>query len=324
MKKNSIEQLIESTYRELHPPPTGGDELFANLPPQRQASGPSLRKLLPIAALLLIGLVIGVLNLATFTLHKLADDKACIRLSVVSRPSSGVVQPAKDECPIRVAASGHVFVLQAKKWTSVSLNGLGEHLKRAVASHGKYRKTKHNIEASELPIVLVVDRAVPWQYIQWIMTICAEQRAPELCFLVRPPEGRDYRLDAALPTDIGSEEMEVVEDGGNPPKLRRKPRINAKVLVRPGKDGIEYGFIDRKAVDLSVVARWISDAKKAGAKVGANVDAEIKAIANTPFAAVAKVMAEFRKAGYRRVLFFGTRIPDKKTREMSPLAFPRR
>ena len=205
-----------------------------------------------------------------------------------------------------------------KTWTDVNLNQLGEHLGRA----GKDRW-----------VVLLVDKDTPWVHIQWMMMICAEQRMPKLAFQVK-----GFRLDASLLVDpgVGMGPAEAEEPDKRVPPVNRARDIAVKILALPGDEveaawgvaarrqrvmmptTVRYKFAGRESDELASVARWMTGAMKAAP----DAHGVIQAMAKTRFGTVAKLLAEFRHAGFKRVDFFGTRIPSRAERTAITLPYP--
>ena len=127
--------------------------------------------------------------------------------------------------------------------------------------------------------------------------------------------GGPFRLDAALPTDLGLAEAQQVKVG---------------VQIVAGSP-TRYRFGDEEAEELASVARHLEAKKEiivvsgvaiALDKEGRVLRGEIKAGAATPFREVAKLLAEFRQAGYEHVDFYGTANPAADVREAEQLPLP--
>ncbi|MHC4550386.1 MAG: SecDF P1 head subdomain-containing protein [Planctomycetota bacterium] len=324
--ETEIERLIRSAYRGLHPPPAVEEEVQTNLPAERARP----RRLKP--RRVLWAAAAGVLLAVAFVVMRSERDPATgtlagegtapgLELAVVARPARGVVPPGLDEVHVRLARGGRVLVVAgeaARSWTQMSLDGLAEHLREAAAAFDArerqqggrgYEQTARGVETSRLRVVLALDRATPWRHVQWLLLICVEQHLPKVAFAVRRPEGREFRLDATLPTDRGLD-------------ARAAPVIRASVLVATLPEGVRYRFGDREAVELASVARWLADAKKAAAPAKALLRGEIRATSATPFHHVARLLAEFRQAAYAHVDFHGTAIPDAQVRQAKELPAP--
>jgi len=312
MKATDVELLIGSAYGGLEPSSSVEESVRAGLVDDRARPvrlGRALL-LLALAAVLLYGiaLVVGHRPAA-----RLADGGDAPDLPVVTRPPSGAIPESGDFLRIRLMRDGRILVpAKGEGWRRVTLAEFGEHLARAAkafdeveAAGGRsgYDDLGMGYKASRLRIDLVADRDAPWRHVQWIMVICAEQRVSRLAFGVRSADA--YLLDATLPADAAWSE----------------PYVKVGVRVTAG-ERTRYAFGDQESEELASVTRYLASAREAGEAKGAHMRGEIKAGAATPFHEVAKLLAEFRQAGYAHVDFYGTAIPGDDVRRAATLPAP--
>lgn len=322
--RSDIEQGIAFAFSDLLPSPAVEEAVRAGLGTQRPRASrpPAAMWLLPAAAVLALGVALALRGGAG---PRLADggEEAPV-LPAVVRPPKGVVSGG-DGWRVRLSKDGRILVPvqaseagQPPEWRQVNLNELAKHLdaaamvfneREAGAGRSGYETTPTGAKASRLRIDLLVDRDTPWRHVQWLLFICAEQRMPRVAFAVRDSraeEERPINLDASLPTDLG---------------LPRKPHVKVGVLIRAGEP-VRYVVGNQEFEELASVARYLVDARDAGAAAGAPLRGEIKAGARIRFAEVVKLLAEFRQAGYDHVDFYGTDVPGADVRNAEALPTP--
>jgi biopolymer transport protein ExbD len=154
------------------------------------------------------------------------------------------------------------------------------------------------------------DAGARWQHVQWILTVCAQERIADTHFAVGDGAARDARL----PKDLG---------------LQKDRRIRIRVGIKATNqhflgNAVTYRVADRDVADGGQVAEWIRAAKAAAGEVREQVCGEIEAGHDVPFQRVCETMDRFRAAGIRDVLFHGTQVPDEKTRRRTSLPLPGR
>jgi hypothetical protein len=212
---------------------------------------------------------------------------------------------------VRLSRDGRVLVPAGDDWQEVTLAELAERIDRAArdfddkeTKEGRtgFERTPLGFAVSRLRVDLTVDRDASWVHVQWLMAVCAERWMPRLAFVVGGAGG-PYRLDAALPVDQG---------------LADEPHVKVGVLRTPS--GYKVG--DQESEELASVARYLAKARQAADEKGVPVRGEVKAGAKTPFHEVAKVLAEFRQAGFEHVDFYGTDLPGADVREAAKLPQP--
>lgn len=339
-KAPDIERLIASAYSGLGPSAAVEEAVRAGLASERAPSARTRAAvwLLPVAAVLAVGFALTSRRGAA---PGLADEGDAVPdLPAVARPPTGVVSAEEETTRVRLCRGGRILVPVGSKapaeadgpaddradrvvpaegsgteWRLVSLAELARHLedtaqgfdrREAAAGRSGYETTAGGVKASRLRVDLFADRNVPWQHVQWILTVCAELRMPRVAFAVRGSEERAFGLDATLPTDLG---------------LLQEPKARVGVYVRPGKP-VRYAFGEEESEELASVARYLAAARKAAEQAGAPVRGELKAGAGTAFHEVSKLLAEFRQAGYEHVDFYGTAIPGDDLRRATKLPAP--
>ena len=298
MTKN-IERLVETSYSNLTPSPQVEEELLDNLPSQR--TRPRLAVPMAVAALILIGLSIFIGRGSGPATMAGAGDEAAPNLTVatVTRPKSGVAGKSAGAMEVRVVHGSGIQVQRDGEWTQVSLDELGKVI-------GKDPRQ----------IVLRVDRDAPWLHVQWIMLICAEQSQPDIALIVKENSGSEYYLDASLPTDETMSGRNKSATVFVVPQNEQPTRWGTQVVAMP--TGVKFKGGNQEASELATVARWLRDSRSANSRVGG----EVRARPTTRFETVARLVAEFRQAGFRRVTFYGTPLPPKAIRAARVLPYP--
>ncbi|MHC4934072.1 MAG: hypothetical protein ACYTGV_18010, partial [Planctomycetota bacterium] len=337
--RNDIEKLVASAYRDIRPSAAVKEEVQRSLPTAR-----ARRRALGPVALSLI-LLTSAAFVAVFALDRLGQfdtnagfagegGDAGLQLPLVARPPSGVVTQKTDWIRIRLAGDGRILLPPSRPeeaWRESSLDDLGMHLARETEAFAErerkeqrsgYEVLATGAKASRLRVVLQVDRDAPWVHVQWLLAICAEQRAPKIAFAVRSSDDREFWLDATLPTDRGV----------GPPREEIRVSVRAVVRLRSEEDWrrkradmptvVRYRFGDQEVEELATVARWLEQARTAAEGAEATLRGEIRAARKLPYHHVAKLLAEFRASGYAQVDFFGTQIPNAAIRAARELPHP--
>jgi biopolymer transport protein ExbD len=299
--RTEIERLVATSYSALQPSASVEDAVRDALPAQRSPARrwPPAPAVWSAAAALLIGVVLALVFAAkrpgepeaSPDVPGLADGGGEIELPVVARPDTGVVPRSDDEVVVQVLGGRVLVLLDKDGWEQVSLDGFAAHL-RAQRNQGGF-------------VVVRADRSTPWRHLQWLMTVCAECKWAKLALAVRPVEGREFRLDATLPTDL--------------PRARE---VKVVIQVDEVDGGVRYHFGDTESVELASVARWFRDAEKAARGADAVVVGELRATGRTRWEHVARLLAEFRHAGIDPVQFYGTRVPTREERAARTLPAP--
>jgi len=296
MTKN-IERLVETSYSNLTPSPHVEEELLANLPAQRTRT--RLAVPMAVAALILIGVSVFIGRGNEPATMAGAGEAPNLTLATVTRPKGGVAGKSAGAMEVRVVHGSGIQVQRDGEWTVVSLDELGKLI-------GKDPRQ----------ILLRVDRDTPWLHVQWIMLICAEQKQPDLALIVKENSGSEYYLDASLPTDEGMSGRNKPASVFAVPQNEQPTRWGTQVVAMP--TGVVYRGGGQETSELATVARWLRDSRSASPRVVG----EVKARPTTRFETVARLLAEFRQAGFRHVTFYGTPLPPKAIRAARMLPYP--
>lgn len=271
-----------------------------------------------------------------------------VELPPVTLPvaASGAPDPGEypdDRVTISVDAKGYVHC-QGKQ---VNLDELGSTLSnlKEVYELDMRAKGKSGFErlrggglASKLYVLLRADRQTPWQHIQWLMTILAEQKFYKLQLGVRNADDRLAKLDAYLRKD---EELPIPREPIN--EIRVAVRIVAgdEVAAEWGPEGMaiskptlfQYRLGDRTHGTLDHVRKGIEVAKTAVRRLeNARAVGEIQAGLKVPLQQVVAVLNEFHEQGMKVDLtpalagedlhLWESFIPSMDVRERRYLPYP--
>ena len=148
-------------------------------------------------------------------------------LANLTLPLAYKAQEDRDDDPddrviLNVDNSGQILY----KGEAINLDRLGQALRDAKRTYKRIKRMKEpnnphageekiaeGVYASKLFVLLRADKDTPWQHVQWLMTIMAEQKFYKLQFACKKFIGSGYRWD--LPD--GKEEIEQL-DGRFPSK----------------------------------------------------------------------------------------------------------
>ncbi|MFI5403381.1 MAG: hypothetical protein ACHQ1G_10620 [Planctomycetota bacterium] len=232
---------------------------------------------------------------------------------------------------VRVREAGVLQVKVGEEWKDTSLKDLAARLKsfaeeqdREMQKSGKsaYETLPGGMKASRLFVSIDAEPTVPWQNIQWVMTIAAEQKYYKL-----EMSDSTRRMLAFLPVDRGIRGEPV-----DPPLELKvlvhvvcRKEIQAKwgdlQVTRPTE--VLYRIGDEETGALGPVCDYVRKAQAALKDTpNATVYGEIKAGQKAPFAKVLDVMETFEAAGLTSVNFFSTAIPPAALREAPRLPYP--
>lgn len=164
------------------------------------------------------------------------------------------------------------------------------------------------------------DAGVPWQHLQWVMTIAAEQkyRKLEMC------EGK-RRLLAHTTADssAGREPAQVEAEVHLVARAEEPAKWGDTVALRPTV--VRWRWGDTETSDFADVAAHLKEAKKAVDErkdPGIDFRGVIKAGNKVPYAKVFDVMEAFVAAEIPGTGFYGTAIPTKAVRSAKRLPYP--
>lgn len=231
----------------------------------------------------------------------------------------------------RLRGGGVLEIKVGDAWKEGTLDGLGTVLAVARDKHeieqrklGKpgLEEVSSGVKASRLFLALEADPGVPWQHLQWVMTIAMEQRIRKLEMV----EGT-RRLLVFLPVDRA-----ICGLSDQPP-----PEIKAEVHVvvraeQPAKWGdaeiqrpteFRYKCGDAETASLAEVTGCLGRMKKAAEESPQAIFyGVIKAGNKVPYAKVFDVMEAFVEAGIANTCLYGTAIPPQSIRESKRLPYP--
>ncbi len=221
-----------------------------------------------------------------------------------------------------------------EEWQEVTLDDLGTYLavsrdrdiiaQQQIGKSGLEEILPH-LRATRLFLSLDADPTVPWQHIQWVMTLAVEQKYRKL----EMSDGK-RRLLACLPID---RTFCPVEGYQPPPEVQATVHLVAR-KEQPAKWGgldvlqptdVRCKCGDMETTDLAEVTGYLKRAKKA---VEGMRDPKvvfygvIQAGHKVPYAKVFDVMEAFVKAEIPSVDFWGTGIPPKTIRGAKRLPYP--
>ncbi len=308
-----IEQLLRDAYTDERPAPGVANEVAARLENHRHPSRHAIgRWLWPglIAAAVLLAVALG----------RRDDDNA------PADPLADKPGPAKEAgafVGVRVA-EGRLRIQRmapGKPWTRVTLNGLAEYLKGAAKQHGQLPKIGPKV--SPLRVVIRADRLTPWLHAQWIMMVCAEQKLYRVELAVG--DGKPVPTPLPLDLDVGARvgpgraRMGVIVETNAMGQTAYGVR---RVADDPRIDGVDEVFV-LTAGDERAALRKLKDQLTAVDTKRLAAIVEIKAAQTVPFGVVGRLAAGIREAGYRRIEFYGTALPNAKQRAAKELPEPK-
>lgn len=271
--------------------------------------------------------------LALVSAPVLAQDEAKKKEEGSVLPAGGLSRAERDAPAVcvRVREGGALVAKVGDAWKDVTLNELSALLKsfaeeqdREMQKSGKsaYQAIPGGLKVSRLFLSIEAEPTVPWQHIQWLMLVAAEQKYYKL----EMSDGT-RRILASLPVDVGLNGQPV------DPPVQLKVAVHVvcrteKVakwgdldVLRPAE--IRYKIGTDETGDLQAVGDYV---KKAWAAIkdtpNTRISGEIKAGHKVPFAKVFDVMQTFEAAGLPAVDFYGTAIPPPALREAQRLPYP--
>lgn len=246
-----------------------------------------------------------------------------------------------DRMIITLDAKGCVHFKGAKtlKELSASLAYANDKYDLKMRSKGK-RGTESLLgggKVSRLYVLLRANKETPWQHVQWLLAILAEQGIYKVQFAVTRVADRAYTKQEAV--RLGVEWVDRAQepqpkaklhaflpvDRRPPPALEMRARIHIlarqEIAAKWGPDGVavskptvfKYRLGDRTVDSVEHVHKWIGGARKAAQGApGTKLIGEIKAGYKVPFKYVVAVLNQFHAWGVERVDFWGTAVPGEK------------
>ena len=285
-----------------------------------------------------------------------APGLASLTLPVASQGVADMGDDPDDRVIIGVDSLGHVYV--AGKLAT--LDELVTHVMERKERYDKktkgrgYETLPGGATVSKLYALLRVHKDVPWQQVQWILMLLAEQRIYKIQFAVKRVADRSYtkeeaaalgakwvdlaprgkprleaKLKAFLPTHKG-----MLGLWKQPPQIKVSLHVLARQEIRAkwGPDSLpiskptvfRFKFTDRESGRLADATKWIRDAKRAtrGLKPPVPVIGEIKAGYKVPFKHIVALLNQFRETGIEQVDFWGAPVPGKELLKRPYLPYP--
>lgn len=242
----------------------------------------------------------------------------------------GGLTPKRRDGPavkVRLHSGGQLQFRGSDGWTNATLASLGAFLGRARDEHdakarkaGKsgYEKLPGKAKVSSLFLSIDADPGTPWQHLQWLMTIAAEQKYWKLEL-----KCEKRRMLACLP---------VVKPGKGAPaevmvpihvvaRMEKATRWGGGMVMRP--TAFKYRDGNREVGTLAGLARWVQNGKKTAAEAEKPAVAvgEIQAGNKVPYSEILDVMEVFVKEDVPRVRFH-TQVPMDDMRKLDHLPYP--
>ncbi len=261
----------------------------------------------------------------------LAQDKEeeVVEIEEVSSKPIGRLSLGERDQPallVRLADEGALQIKRGEEWEVATLKDVGQALAGELQRLGDegYEKLEGGQKVSKLFLSIEADPVAPWQHLQWLMIVAAEQKYHKLELI----DGT-RRMLTYLPCDRGLS-----------PKAKKPPKeafVSVHLMARMERprewnDGkvfapmtVVYRLVERETEDLKTLAGWIREAKRAvepELKKGWTLVGEIKAGHKVPFAHVFDVMAAFVDGGIPAVSFYGTTSPTDEVRRLERLPYP--
>lgn len=262
----------------------------------------------------------------------LRADDALVRLPPVAHAGAPPARPRvtihlTSEGEVRVEAAELHFGDEALKKTmkvqpgleSVTLDELGTHLDKAKRLYDLVQKVKGGtgydevapgVKASTLHVLVRADEAAPWEHVESLMTICAEQKIYKVHLAARRgPE--EVALGLFLPVDRGIQ------------PLPAEPRTEVRVplVIRADAESAVFAYLDREHEDLGSFREYLRSSR-AGVGADATLIGEIRASRRTPVRHVLAALELFRAEGYEHVHAFSVVIPAPESRRRARLPPP--
>jgi hypothetical protein len=256
---------------------------------------------------------------------------------------------------VRLRDGGLLQVREGDAWRGVTLEECSEVLSRRrddyadeMAEAGKpaLHELPHGGKVTRLYLAIDACPTAPWQHLQWLMTIAAEQKYCKLelsdgirtFVAVLPADSSRCRttlapapepLDVRAVVHLAARGEEPARWGDidvkRPAEVRTLCRLLAfhdEVQVAPP---VACGELDSPG--LAETARYLEQVKEAVRAVEeeeVRFRGEIRASHRVPFANVLEAMEAFVRAGILQVDLFDIRIPDRATRNATRLPYPLR
>jgi len=232
---------------------------------------------------------------------------------------------------VRVRENGLLEVKVGEEWKETTLDGLKERIAgfaeeqdREMKKSGKsaYETLPGGVKVPGLFVSIDAEPSVPWQHVQWIMTVVAEQK-----FRRMELSDGTKRFLVTLPTD------EFLKPAPKEPPLeirisvhavarREKPaRWDDVQVLRPTEVRFRIGTEETAVIDG--VRDYVKKAWDAVKDTpNATFSGEIKAGHKVPVEKVLDVLEVFASADLPAVCFYGREVPPAEVRAAERLPYP--
>lgn len=268
-------------------------------------------------------------------------------------PRGGRLVAGDPDAPVVCIRLGDGGLLQTREgggWKDATLNDVSEHLAAARDGHAREMRRigkpewdepdGYGVRGSSLFLSIEADPAVPWQHVQWLLTLAAEQHYYKL----QLSDGA-RRMLAFVPLDAAIEwipdelppfvvlQVDIIPRAGvladwNGAEALRPTRVayrtSATRFTHRGPQGEVAAGIETR--NLGDAGSWIAQARKVALGIPrAKFACQIRAGHTVPFARVFDAMETFLTAGVPDVdLLSHFSIPTRAARAMSRLPYPTR
>jgi len=223
---------------------------------------------------------------------------------------------------VQLREGGTLFVRTDKAWKRISLDGLSKAL-QARKKPAALEDLGSGVKAVRTRVSIEAHPQTPWQHLQWLMTICAEEKYYRLQLI----EG-DRKFLVELPVDIaicGGEATDRVRLGIHILNRAAKEAtwgsvvVQRPTLVRYKVNGRELANLKELGELMAKAAQVVKDGNKDNELL-----TEIKAGYRTPFVEVMRVLEVAVAKKVTNLEFFGTAIPSPRLRAADPLPYPKK
>ena len=234
---------------------------------------------------------------------------------------------------VRLREGGALQVKAGEEWKDATLDDVGKFLRsfteeqdREMRKGGKsaYETLPGGAKASRLFVSIDVEPTVPWQNVQWLMTVVAEQRY----YRLEVSEGK-RRMLVSLPTDAGSKvepkdpPAEILISVHAVARAEKEGKWGDLPVLRPAEVRYKIGNAHEEASTQADVADYV---RKAWAAVkdtpNCTISGEIKAGNKVPFSLVFDLMETFEARGIASMKLFAAQIPSAAVRAAPRLPYP--
>ncbi|HEX5138214.1 MAG TPA: hypothetical protein VFY93_14655 [Planctomycetota bacterium] len=253
---------------------------------------------------------------------------------------AGVVMRGERDSPalfVRLREPGTLQTRIGEDWKDTTLDELSNHLRefaeqqdREMKKGGKsaYVAAPGGVTVSRLFLSIDAGPTVPWQHVQWVLTMAVEQEYYKLeltdgarTLLASLPVRRGLRIVVQEPPREIKAEVHAIA------RAETRQKWGDAEVSRPTEIRFKMGGQIRRresgeTTELAPVADYLREAKKAVEDRDWVLVGGIKAGHKVPFSKVLDLMETFEAGGVARVDFYGTAIPTPEIRKASRLPYP--